>query len=168
MLACHDWLVDIWAANPQSFMDSSRLRQPAMYGDLDAVKWLSCFCLARIILLRESCHTKRFDSRSQSFSGRSECPTSDLGGVNRFPGLSEELRSNHHETISNRVVHRESNHSRGTIHPHPEGLRSSLPLDPNEIKWSFNDGSFTKRKSKGYWRSSPYGEYRDPQVRHFR
>ena len=24
--------------------------------------------------------------------------------------------------------------SRGTIHPHPEGLRSSLPLDPNEIK----------------------------------
>jgi hypothetical protein len=31
-------------------------------------------------------------------------------------------------------VHSESNHARGTIHPHPKGMGSSLPLDPNEIK----------------------------------
>jgi hypothetical protein len=106
-----------------------------MPGDPDAVKWLSRFCLAQIIPLRESCHAKRLSFVHRLSPADPKCPTFRR----RRKTVSRQidtigLRSNRPETILNQAVRGESNHLRDTIHLHPEWLRSSLSLDPNEIK----------------------------------
>ena len=130
-LACRVRLVDFWVANPQSFIDFSRPRQPALHGDLDAVKWPGRFCLTRTIPLRESCHAKRLSFVRRLSLVDPECPTSEEA-KDSFPNLIRELRSNRPETISNRAVWGESNLSRGTIHPHPKGYGLLYPLTPRD------------------------------------
>jgi len=106
--------------------------RPVSKGELNAVTGHKECPTSRLIA--ESLPLETIDSRSPSFSGRSRVPYLRRG-VNLFPRLARELRSNCPDTISNQAARGESNPERGTIHPHPEGLRSSLPLYPNEIKW---------------------------------
>ena len=131
--SCRIWLVDLWVANPQSFMDFSRPRQPALHRDLDAVEWSSCFCLIRTISLWESCHAKRLSFVHRLSLVDPECPTFRRRRKTVPWQIDiKELRFNRSETTSNRVVRGESNLSRGTIHPHPKGCGLLYPLTPRD------------------------------------
>ena len=124
------WLT-LGLAKSFSFMGFPQQLQPALHGELDAVKRSSCFCLTRLIPLRESCPAKRFVPRSPSYSGFARVPYLRL---NWRRGTSLRHHAKGQLDIGFREYIDDCGHSRGTIHPHPEGLRSSLPLDPKKLK----------------------------------
>jgi hypothetical protein len=127
--SCRVWPVDLRVTNSQSFTGLPQLDSTCLTRRLNVVTWTTKSKHPSSLL--NIMPRETIDPRSPSFSGRSRVPYL-FRGVNLFPVLARELRGDWPETIFNRSTRNESNLSRGTIHPHPEGCGLLYPLTPRD------------------------------------